>query len=94
MVWLSSAYEAANPAVPDILRKNAQSPYTNAAVYQTLRDLIAVGSFTANDSALASAPSFLRLSQPGGAQMVVSPAQRWVNFQDAVHKNPCFIGAN
>lgn len=94
LVWLSSAYEAANPAVPDILRKNAQSPYTNAAVYQTLRDLIAVGSFTANDSALASAPSFLRLSQPGGAQMVVSPAQRWVNFQDAVHKNPCFIGAN
>lgn len=93
LVWLSSAYEAANPMVPAVLRKNAQSPYTNAAVYQTLGDLIAVGSITNNDFEQGSAPSFLRSPQAESARMVVSPAQRWVNFQDAVHKNPCAIGA-
>lgn len=93
LVWLSSAYEAASPAVPEALRKNAQGPYTNAAVYQTLSDLIAGGLTTDNDSAQGGAPSFLRSPPPENARMVVSPAQRWVNFQDAVHKNPCVIGA-
>lgn len=91
-VWLSPSYEAARPYVRDTLNKNKEAPYTTAAIYQTLRDLISgSGAHDAANVATNTTSSFLRPPGSPQPQMVVSPSQQWVDFKEASTRNRCFI---
>ena len=92
LLWLSQAYAQANPNVVAALQANDASPYTTAAVHQTLRDLLE-GDGAAAATSLAQGGSFLRKSPRETIQRVVSAGTQWVDFQEAAARNPCLIKA-
>ena len=89
LVWLSSAYAQAHPAMAEGLRVHQDHPYTVAAVHQTLLDLMR-GEVQAPVPD-AETQSFARparhLDANGREQVPV-----WIEkFEKAVAKNPCFM---
>lgn len=92
LLWLSSAYAQSHPKAVAALQANVRSPYTTAAVHQTLRDLLK-GDEAVATSALMQADSFFRMPSPDTVQRVVSADAQWVDFQEAAARNPCLIKA-
>lgn len=92
LLWLSPAYTQANPQAVAALQANAARPYTTAVVHQTLLDLLA-DDRAAQAPALAQASSFLRAPPSDAVQRVVYAGTKWVDFQEAAARNPCFIKA-
>ncbi len=91
LVWLSTRYATQNPAVVERLRANEAAPYTTAAAYQTLRDLIAGDALSSRNDSAATPASFLRRPPASTQQMVVAAGFRWVNFPDAAARDRCLI---
>lgn len=89
LVWLSSAYAQAHPAIAEGLRAHQNHPYTVAAVYQTLLDLMRGD--TQAPVPDAATQSFARPSRhldANGREQVPIWTEK---FEKAVAKNPCFM---
>lgn len=89
LVWLSSAYAQAHPAMAEGLRAHQDHPYTVAAVPQTLLDLMR-GDTQAPvpDAATQSFARPARHSDANGREQVPVWTEK---FEKAVAKNPCFM---
>lgn len=89
LVWLSSAYAQAHPAMVEGLRAHQDHPYTVAAVHQTLLDLMR-GDTQAPvpDAATQSFARPSRHSDANGREQVPAWTEK---FEKAVAKNPCFM---
>ena len=88
LVWLSSSYAQAHPAMVERLRAYQNEPYTVAAVHQTLLDLMRA-------DALAPLPdpetqSFARPARRRSVNAGELPPAWTTKFEEAVAKNPCF----
>ena len=92
LVWLSREYRAQYPELSARLAMHLGSPYTTQAVYQTLVDL-AEGQAQSDKQGAIVGPSFLSVPVMQPAQMVVSSAMRWADFQVAARNNRCLISA-
>lgn len=89
LVWLSSSYAQAHPAMAEGLRAHQDDPYTVAAVHQTLLDLIR--GHTQAPVPDAATQSFARPSRhldANGREQVPVWTEK---FEKAVAKNPCFM---
>lgn len=89
LVWLSSAYAQAHPAMAEGLRAHQNHPYTVAAVHQTLLDLM-----RGNVQAPVPDPgtqSFARPSRHLDANGREQASAWTEKFEKAVAKNPCFM---
>lgn len=91
LVWMSASYLGQHPKAGRRLSDNAAAPYTTAAVYQTLRDLMAGDTLSADPDGATRLPSFLRRPSTGARQMVVAPSMVWVDFQEAAARDRCLI---
>lgn len=91
LVWMSASYLGQHPKAGRRLSDNAAAPYTTAAVYQTLRDLMAGDTLSADPDGATQLPSFLRRPSTGARQMVVAPSMVWVDFQEAAARDRCLI---
>lgn len=91
LVWLSGAYARQHPGTVRRLSALMAAPYTTAAVYQTLRDLIAGDALSEDSVAAVQRPSLLRRPSTGARQMVVAPSMVWVDFQEAAARDRCLI---
>lgn len=91
LVWLSAPYLRQHPNAGRRLADNAAAPYTTAAVYQTLKDLMAGDAMPEARDTVALPPSFLRHPPPSARQMVVTPGMKWVNFPQAAARDRCLI---
>lgn len=89
LVWLSSAYAQAHPAIAEGLRTHQNHSYTVAAVHQSLLDLMRgdVQEPLPDPATL----SFVRPSRrfdANGRELVLTWTEK---FEKAVDKNPCFM---
>lgn len=91
LVWMSASYLGQHPKAGKRLSDNAAAPYTTAAVYQTLKDLVAGDSMPEGHDTVAIPQSFLRRPPPSARQMVVTPGMKWVNFPQAAARDRCLI---
>lgn len=92
LVWLSSEYRAQYPDVLARLTTHLSIPYTTQAVYQTMVDLME-GQAQSGQPEAVVAPSFFSVPVLEPAQLVVSSALDWVDFQVAARRNRCLISA-
>lgn len=89
LVWLSSAYAQAHPAIAEGLRAHHDHPYTVAAVHQTLLDLM-----RGNTQMPVPDPATLSFVRPSrhldanGREQVSAWTEK---FEKAAAKNPCFM---
>jgi len=88
LLWLSDEYKGRHPGVPALLAENSTLPHTVSDTYQTLVDLVQGVGGSAEES---GAQSFLRRSQFSPKQMVSWAEGKWVDFESALRRNPCFI---
>lgn len=91
-VWLSSSLRAARPEFGERLKAQRGTPYTTAAVYQTLRDLVEAPAPHV-PVPIDQGQSFFSAPAIPVPQRVVAPSLHWVDFRPAAERNPCFIGA-
>lgn len=91
-VWLSASLRAARPEFGEQLKAQRDTPYTTAAVYQTLRDLMEAPA-SHSPGSMAQEQSFFSSPASHFPQRVVAPSLHWVEFRQAAARNPCFIGA-
>ncbi len=89
LVWLSSSYAQAHPAMVEGLRAHQDHPYTVAAVPQTLLDLMRGDTqVPVPDAATQSFARPARHSDANGREQVPVWTEK---FEKAVAKNPCFM---
>lgn len=89
LVWLSSSYAQAHPAMVEGLRAHQDHPYTVAAVHQTLLDLMRGDTqVPVPDAATQSFARPARHSDANGREQVPVWTEK---FEKAVAKNPCFM---
>lgn len=89
LVWLSSTYAQAHPALAEGLRAHQDHPYTVAAVHQTLLDLMRGD--TQAPVPDAATQSFARPSRHRGANGREQVSVWTEKFEKAAAKNPCFM---
>lgn len=89
LIWLNDSYAKAYPEIVSQLGANRNSPYSVAAVGQTLLDLMRADNKTELPD--SSVQSFIRSSnfidEHGQEVEPILTKQ----FEQAVHKNPCFM---
>lgn len=93
LVWLSQKFAVSNPESIVRMKMNANGAYTTAAVYQTLHDLMSGEVENDASSSRERRPSFLGKPNSNPIQLVATPGMKWVDYQDAARRNPCFIQA-
>ena len=89
LVWLSSSYAQAYPAIAEGLRAHQDHPYTVAAVHQTLLDLMRGD--TQAPVPDAATQSFARPSRHRDANGREQASAWTEKFEKAATKNPCFM---
>lgn len=89
LVWLSSTYAQAHPAMAEGLRTHQDHPYTVAAVHQTLLDLMRGD--TQAPVPDAATQSFARPSRHRDSSGREQASAWTEEFEKAVANNPCFM---
>lgn len=89
LVWLSDEYAEANPEVPMLLQENQDEPYSNAALPQTMLDLM-----RGSAQSVLSESNIYSLLRPirqfSGEGQGSALLWEW-RFQIGVKRNPCFV---
>ncbi|QIL71170.1 phosphoethanolamine transferase [Diaphorobacter sp. HDW4B] len=88
VIWTSAEFSNGAPNALKAIVQNREGAYNNAAIYQTLKDIMLA---TPQENRVEQ--SFLSPSTDGGQRMAVAPGQKWVNIDEAIQRNFCSIAS-